>query len=130
MVIMVQFNPELAKSTPSDNLSTVPGRPESMYSMRAVDSPATTSRHPSVSSRYSLALSGSMNYEDHGSDDDVPTGHTFTFIPPTPRKFYKRLVELCIQHDLEAMHTLPEDQEVSLWPNCMRDGIFRKNMYY
>ncbi|KZV80623.1 hypothetical protein EXIGLDRAFT_742800 [Exidia glandulosa HHB12029] len=99
MVIMVQFNPELAKSTPSEALPNLPG-------------PSGRSRHGSISSRYSLSVDViAQAVED---DDDVPMGHTFVYIPPAARKFYKRLVELAIQYDLEAMHTLPEDQEVSL----------------
>ncbi|EJD43871.1 hypothetical protein AURDEDRAFT_145221 [Auricularia subglabra TFB-10046 SS5] len=117
MVIMVQFNPELAKSTPSEALPNMPtggGRPESVYSTTSARTPG--SRHGSISSRYSLSLSSAPDMlaaaiED---DEDVPMGHTFVYIPPNPRKFYKRLLELAIQFDLEAMHTLPEDQEVSL----------------
>ena len=52
MDIIVQFNPELAKSTPNDV---------------------------------------------------IPIGHHFTFIPPNPKKFYKRLVEYCLTSDLELM---------------------------
>ena len=118
---MIQFNPELAKSTPTEALPTVQSptarRPESVYSSdHGRDSPA--SRAGSISSRYSLAI-GSTNNVDSASDavqddDEVPVGHHFTYIPPNPKKFYKRLVERCLQADLEAMATLPEDQEVSL----------------
>ena len=52
--------------------------------------------------------------EEIEGDDDVHIGQNFTYIPPNPRRFYKRLLELCIEADLEAMATLPEDQEVSL----------------
>jgi len=121
MVAMIQFNPELAKSIPSEALPTVQSpnarRPESVYSVdHGSDSPA--SRADSISSRYSFAI-GSPNNLDSVTDaiqddDEVPVGHHFTYIPPNPKKFYKRLVERCLQADLEAMATLPEDQEVSL----------------
>lgn len=120
MVIMVQFNPELAKSTPSEGPSSTPsplnGRPESYMSDRGRDSP--TSRAGSISSRYSFAI-GSGNTLDSVTDfvrddDEIPVGHHFTYIPPNPKKFYKHLVERCLQADLEVMETLPEDQEVSL----------------
>ncbi|KAF8578886.1 hypothetical protein K439DRAFT_1360906 [Ramaria rubella] len=124
MVIMVQFNPELAKSTPSDMLSSMQsstgGRPESFYSTdRARDSHSPASRTGSISSRYSLAIGSSNNLDSvtdsiRDDDDEVPVGHHFTYIPPNPKKFYKRLVEISLQADLDAMATLPEDQEVSL----------------
>ena len=116
---MLQFNPELAKSTPSDDLSMQPptgGRPES-YAERGRDSSA--SRAGSISSRYSFTIGSGNNLDSitdsvRDDDDEIPVGHHFTYIPSNPKKFYKRLVELCLQVDLEAMATLPEDQEVSL----------------
>jgi hypothetical protein len=128
MVIMIQFNPELAKSAPSEALptsySSPTGRPESMYVQTTVDSPV--SRHGSVNSRYSLAsplpnaypsvypVNGEAVGDALSNDDDTPSGFNFTYIPPNTRKFYKRLIELCIEYDLKAMSSLPEDQEVSL----------------
>ncbi|KDQ16952.1 hypothetical protein BOTBODRAFT_619876 [Botryobasidium botryosum FD-172 SS1] len=107
-MVMVKFNSDLARTTPSEGSS----RPESLYvdsrdSFEVVPSPS--SRNPSVSSsRYSLALPDSESPADgEGSDH-------FTFIPPNPKKYYKRLLEICIQYDLAAMVSLPEDQEVSL----------------
>ncbi|QRW12124.1 hypothetical protein RhiLY_11123 [Ceratobasidium sp. AG-Ba] len=105
MVAMIRHNPALAKFTPSDITSTAipnPGaRPESMYT----ESNPNFSRHDSISSRFStISVNDS---EDEGAD-------SFTYIPPNPKKAYKRLVELCVDADLDAMHTLPEDQEVSL----------------
>ncbi|KAH7100511.1 hypothetical protein BKA62DRAFT_620047 [Auriculariales sp. MPI-PUGE-AT-0066] len=112
--IMCQFNPELTKSLPSDALGHLPGatsaRPDSMYSQRP-----GSSRHGSISSRYSLALTEAVIADNDGDDSEAVGGqHAFVYIPPSPRKFYRRLLELAIQFDLEAMHTLPEDQEVSL----------------
>ena len=113
---------------PSEALPQPPtARPGSMYSATGGgrSSPPSSSRHASISSRNSVALVGSGSLalresqlelvsEQIEGDSDVQTGHNFTFIPPQPRKFYKRLLELCIQADLEAMANLPEDQEVSL----------------
>ncbi|KZO97576.1 hypothetical protein CALVIDRAFT_479858 [Calocera viscosa TUFC12733] len=122
MVVMVQFNPELAKSTPSEILPAVPeqGRPSSLYASTSAYSSdpyvSPAARHDSVSSRYSLG--GSLNPEAAAealeADDETPSGHNFTYIPPNPKRYYKRLLELCLQYDLEAMSELPEDQEVSL----------------
>ncbi len=122
MVIMVQFNPELAKSTPSEALSTTasPARHASVSSLSLGFNALPMSRHGSVSSRRSLALQSALDFdadlmsEQLDEDEEVQVGHNFTYIPPNPRKFYKRLLELCIQDDLEAMAHLPEDQEVSL----------------
>jgi hypothetical protein len=98
---MVQFNPELAKSTPAEGPAGYASpRPESLYSNRG-----------SISSRNSVALLG-VDVSEQG-DDESP-GQGFTYIPPNPKKFYKKLIERCIEYDLRAMHTLPEDQEVPL----------------
>ena len=121
MVAMVQFNPELAKSSSSTLMpSTQPSsnvRPGSYHS--PVDSPASPSaRHSSVSSRRSLFVSAYDNSGDggEGDGDELPVGHHFTFIPPNPRKFYKRLLEHCIIADLEIMLSpeVDDNDEVSL----------------
>lgn len=122
MVFMIQFNPELAKSNPGESISvssvSSPNtRPESLYSLSGTGGPSS-SRPGSISSRHSIGL-GSMNVLDSmvdtvREDDEIPVGHNFTFIPSNPKKFYKRLVERCVEADLEAMASLPEDQEVSL----------------
>lgn len=44
--------------------------------------------------------------------DDEPA--SFTFIPSSSKKYYKRLVEICIDQDLRAMSSLQGDEEVSL----------------
>ncbi|KAG6812915.1 hypothetical protein H0H92_015467 [Tricholoma furcatifolium] len=115
MVIMVQFNPELAKSTPSDSLpsyQTPNARPGSMYS---TGSPRAASvRHASISSRRSLYVDHQA--EDEDGDEELPVGHHFTFIPPNPRKYYRRLLELCLVADLEVMMSpeVDDNDEVSL----------------
>jgi hypothetical protein len=105
MVMMAQFNPELAKSTPADGPGLTSPRPDSIYSNKG-----------SISSRRSLFLpNGDPNDAAAFSDDGDSTGMAgFAYIPSNPKKFYKKLVERCIEYDLRAMHTLPEDQEVPL----------------
>ncbi|EKM52682.1 uncharacterized protein PHACADRAFT_261272 [Phanerochaete carnosa HHB-10118-sp] len=106
MVVMVQFNPELAKSTPADALpqSAANGRPGSRHSYRASQGSVLAPSSPD---------GAGAEVED---DEDVPVGHHFTFIPPNPRKYYKRLLEYCIAADLEAMLSpaVGDDDEVSL----------------
>ncbi|KAI0078393.1 hypothetical protein K474DRAFT_1744807 [Panus rudis PR-1116 ss-1] len=128
MVVMVQFNPELAKSTPSDALpatatSSSGGRPGSVYSYASQrESYYATSRHASISSRNSITSAAFYSKnpdaagEEVAGDDDLPVGHHFTYIPPNPRKYYKRLLEICIAADLEAMLSpaVGDDDEVSL----------------
>jgi hypothetical protein len=131
MLVMVQFNPELAKSTPADALPPTQangGRPGSVYSYASSRDSfygTSASRHGSISSRHSFRASqgsilASNNPDAVGQeveeDEDVPVGHHFTFIPPNPRKYYKRLLEHCITADLEAMlsPTVGDDDEVSL----------------
>lgn len=109
MVAMVSLNPELAKSMPSDNGSiyaTSGARPGSLPSAH-IDSPSRTKRHTSIGSRHSFfgaVDEGEENGGDEGDDDDeIRVGHNFTFIPPNPKKFYRRLVEYCLVTDLEFM---------------------------
>jgi hypothetical protein len=114
MVAMVKYNPELAKSSLSDNHPASPtssARPGSVYS------PSGTSRHASISSR----LSTQSEYNDNDGygidgEDEIPVGHHFTYIPPNPKKFYKRLLELCLVADLEIMLSpeVDDNEEVSL----------------
>lgn len=112
-VIMIKFNSELAKSSGSDSSSPSSARPESVYAFSERESfeviPSPASRNPSVSSRLSLAVPSDADLPDGSEDSDH-----FTFIPPNPKKFYKKLLERCIEYDLAAMVSLPEDQEVSL----------------
>ncbi|KAG6896520.1 hypothetical protein C0992_007709 [Termitomyces sp. T32_za158] len=113
MVIMVQFNPDLAKSTPSEvalSYQTSNPRQGSSYT---VDSPGgTTTRHASISSRRSLHV----DQADGDGEEDLPVGHHFTFIPPNPRKYYRRLLEYCLVADLEVMMSpeVDDNDEVSL----------------
>ncbi|KAG9012965.1 hypothetical protein FRB90_006371 [Tulasnella sp. 427] len=103
MLAMIRTNPELARSMPSDSSSSYPQyqRPTSTFM-------------PNGSELGQMVGSSSNNGDVVTSDDEIEVGHNFTYIPPNPKKAYKRLVELCIEHDLEAMVHLPEDQEVSL----------------
>jgi hypothetical protein len=111
MVVLVQFNPELAKSTPNDVL---PKR-SALGSLHGL-----AGRSASISSRKSIvALSQNLtdaDFEAEDDDDEVQAGHNFTYIPPNPKKYYKRLLELCLDADLAAMHDpkVSDDDQVSL----------------
>ena len=106
-MIMVQFNPELAKQapstdSPSDRLSrpeSVVDRPTSIYNQFSNGNGA--SRNPSVRSNFSVDVDAVV--EGVEGDDEIATGTNFTFIPPNPRAFYKRLLEICIERDLVSL---------------------------
>jgi hypothetical protein len=112
MVVLVQFNPELAKSTPNDVL------PKRLSARGSLHTPA--GRSGSVSSRKSIvAISQNLteaDFEEEEDDEEVQVGHNFTYIPPNPKKYYKRLLELCLEADLAAMHdpNVNDDDQVSL----------------
>jgi hypothetical protein len=115
VLAMVKFNPELGKSMPSAEatpVAGVSGRPSSVYSTHA------RAQVGSISSRKSFLGSPIAEpvSEDGYGDDGVPAGTQFTYIPPQPKKYYKRLLELCITTDLEAMlsDAVDDDDEVSL----------------
>ena len=111
---MVQQDPELAKSTPDRSIPrTTSPRPQSSYAFRDVGDDPTVSRRASAASRYSLALPSFPSDIADGAESEEIAG-SFTFIPPNSKKFYKRLVEICVDHDLRAMSTLEGDEEVSL----------------
>ncbi|KAG7087446.1 hypothetical protein E1B28_013412 [Marasmius oreades] len=116
MLAMVQFNPELAKSAPTDVLPSAyapSGRPGSLYD---TSSPTTRNASISIGSRRSLyANTEDAEIEDDG-EEDIEVGHNFTYIPPNPKRFYKRLLEICLIADLEAMLSpeVDDNDEVSL----------------
>ncbi|KAF5352930.1 hypothetical protein D9758_007951 [Tetrapyrgos nigripes] len=100
---------ELAKSTPSDVLPSTSGRPGSVYS-------ETPARQPSIGSRRSFYESVGTAAADDENDEEIQVGHNFTYIPPNPKRFYKRLLEMCLLADLELMMSpeVDDNDEVSL----------------
>lgn len=112
MLAMTSNNPELTKSLSSDDgLSYTHGV---RHSVTHVDSPVITSRQTaalSFGSRRSVygGVPGDgvseFAMEDEDGEDITHAEHHFTFIPPNPRRFYKRLVERCLDADLESMHS-------------------------
>jgi hypothetical protein len=119
MVAMIKFKPELARSNPSDNYSPpgmTHGRTMSTYSVGS-----TSTKHSSIGNRQSVFLVGSdrndyQNSDVYDEDDEIQVGHNFTYIPPNPKRFYKRLLEYCLVSDLEIMLSpeVDDNDEVSL----------------
>ena len=120
MLVMAQSNPELAKSTPADVPLSSTTRPLSNYSQ--LDTPLN--HRASIGNRRSFLNKSELSQEcddlspsaEGDEDIDIPVGHHFTFIPPNPKKFYKRLVEYCLISDLEVMLSpeVDDNDEVSL----------------
>ncbi|KAI5990422.1 hypothetical protein EDD15DRAFT_2280125 [Pisolithus albus] len=95
---------------PSEAAQYTSTRPSSVYSTTRADLPATTIRHvssASTSSHRSVTgvVGGDSFSEDVEEDGEIRVGHHFTFIPPNPRRFYKRLVEHCITAELELLYS-------------------------
>jgi hypothetical protein len=116
VLAMVKFNPELGRSMPSaDAYGAVAGpggvRPSSVYSSHNRMAGSISNRKSMLGSPIAEPVG-----EDGAGDDGVPAGSQFTYIPPQPKKFYKRLLELCITADLEAMlsDAVDDEDEVSL----------------
>ncbi|KAF8654738.1 hypothetical protein AX16_003393 [Volvariella volvacea WC 439] len=121
VMIMVKLNPELAKSSSGGDVSygTSNTRPGSVYSSYDSGSEAGLGSRPlSIASRRSYYDGGGNGYGDPLDDDDdgIQVGHNFTFIPPNPKRFYKRLLERCLAFDLEKMLSpeVDDSEEVSL----------------
>ncbi|KAF8124264.1 hypothetical protein K438DRAFT_1649950 [Mycena galopus ATCC 62051] len=121
IVAMVQFNPELAKSTPAEtaasSASAYGGRPGSSYS--AYEPPQRNSSVGSRGSFYAasgLDPNGDALQDEVMDDDDISVGHNFTYIPSNPKKYYRRLLEHCLLTDLEIMLSpeVDDNDEVSL----------------
>ncbi|KAH8831052.1 hypothetical protein DL96DRAFT_806757 [Flagelloscypha sp. PMI_526] len=113
IVAMVQLNPALAKSAPAEVLP----RPGSLYEPSHGHRPSA-SRSGSISSRRSYYENGngSSLANELDQDDDISVGHNFTFIPPNPKKYYRKLLEYCLVTDLEMMMSeeVDDSDEVSL----------------
>src|SRR5258708_13389733 len=107
MVMMVKLNPQLAGS---ESLPARPSRPTSTFAHFEHDD-LSISRGPSLASRQSQVIPSSWDpdavTQDIQDDDDAQVGHDFTYIPPSPKKFYKLLIQLSLNHNLRAITSLP-----------------------
>jgi hypothetical protein len=114
MVMMVQLNPELAKSSPTQVVNAP--RPESMHGMIRDPDRLGLARTPSAGRQSLVIPSFNPDVVSHSiqHEDDTPSGDDLTFVPPNPRRCYRRLLEIALDYDIAAMRTLPEDEEVSL----------------
>ncbi|CCF48018.1 hypothetical protein NDA11_000538 [Ustilago hordei] len=119
MMEMCTNNPELLKSTSSD----VPGLSASRPASTRPDSyggggggagnGTPSSENPSAPPSNTATPDGEFAglSIDSGEED---TFASFVYIPPDPRAYYHRALEICIDYDLEMIKHQPEEEEVSL----------------
>ncbi|PWY98873.1 hypothetical protein BCV70DRAFT_201660 [Testicularia cyperi] len=117
MMEMCQINPELLKSTSGD----VPG---TSAATTGSASRATGSRPDSYEGASGAGDSNSGAGATATPDSETiqqvlgnPEDETFgplVYIPPDPRAYYRRALEICIDYDLEMIKHQPEEEEVSL----------------
>ena len=113
ILTMLQANPELARSSGADHhphsslQNSGSTRPVSVYSSEVL------TRHPSAGSRMSFYGANGDGHDDFLAEEDMDE---FTYIPPNPRKYYRRLVEYSLIADLETMLSpeVDDNDEVSL----------------
>lgn len=102
MAQMCRANPELLRTTNSD-INPRPG-------------PSGTTAGVEEGNAGSGTGDADAGAAGDGQDpeDEEATFGAFTFIPPDPRAYYRRALELCIDYDLEQIKYQAEDEEVSL----------------
>lgn len=115
---MINRNPELVKSTPSEFPPS-----SSSSSNNNHNSLSRISTNGSISNRSSMigassssetgSIRSSFDEESTLSSSVLPDAALY-FVPPDPKYFYKRLFEIALDHDYEAMKDLPPDEDVSL----------------
>lgn len=92
MLLMIQTNPELAKSAPVEVL-------------RVPEAERPSVQQGNKSSFDIHAISDAVQAEDMPMKE-------FTFIPADPPAFFKQLVEVCLVHDVDTINKIPEGQNI------------------
>ncbi|PWN50695.1 hypothetical protein IE53DRAFT_82315 [Violaceomyces palustris] len=110
MMSMCQINPELLKST-SNEIPGLSRRPTEAGRQETNLAAPTEIVHAAANGRGSPDTEALSQSNDAEEDD---TFGSFTYIPPDPRAYYRRALELCIDYDLEQIKHQPEEEEVSL----------------
>ncbi|SCV73141.1 BQ2448_7066 [Microbotryum intermedium] len=100
MLNMIKRNPNLVRSASSSAATGEAG----------TSTPITGS--PSLR-RSVLSVDGGspLSFDD---DSEPLVDPAFVFVPPDPKFYYRRLYDIALNHDYEAMRDLPPDQDVSL----------------
>ncbi|KAH6691308.1 C2 domain-containing protein [Plectosphaerella plurivora] len=102
---ILQIKPELAKSSTTSSLATgekpLPGRPQSFFGDDEAYSDLSRALSNPDSSSYPLDHShafSSLSLDDASGGRQLEDA-TYTFIPPSPRPFYKAILECCMNYD-------------------------------
>jgi len=107
MVSMIESNPLLAKSEPTEVLSSLlsdSGEKPELRRTISDTSSITGPRHSTDIEQLGITTNGKPHRPDgrrrtslHEEQDEFVTKTTFTFIPEEPRAYYRRLIELCLK---------------------------------
>jgi hypothetical protein len=62
----------------------------------------------------SAADTASSGRKSPAADSTEPNDDAFTYIPPDPKRMYKRALEICLDYDLEQIRNQEDAEEVSL----------------
>lgn len=127
-VSMIEANPQLAKSEPTEVLSSLLSEGEKPELRRAIsDTPSITgSRQPTDIEQLNIVTNGkhsrpekhrrtSLNDENAEFVSKTP----YTFIPEDPRAYYRRLIELCLR--AQKNYPMEGEEEGSMLSNAAKD---------
>lgn len=106
---LCQVNPELLKTTSDGTANGLTAAATAAANRRPSATPAANAPGDDIVSigRTSPAI------DDGGAESDA-ADTDFTYIPPDPRACYKRVLELCLDSDLEQIRNQEDAEEVSL----------------
>lgn len=96
---MIKRNPDLVHSAAPSEISP---RASEMGSTRSSLNALAYPLSPDTSSNSNVSL------------DEDTSSYAFVFVPPEPKYYYKRLFEIALDYDHQALAYLPPDQDVSL----------------
>lgn len=112
---MIQRSPELVNSAPVLGPTSADGSP-ALGNGSAGGAGSNRSSLPAIQPVPSPdgSFVASSVAEDDGIGTQLVDTSAFVFVPPDPKFYYKRLYEIALDYDYDAMKDLPPDQDVSL----------------
>ncbi|KAK4701807.1 hypothetical protein P7C70_g4424, partial [Phenoliferia sp. Uapishka_3] len=115
IVSMIQRNPSLASSEPISSSSN--STPSSSAMPPSFPRTGSYSNRSSVHGLTSPSPPSSIVGSFFGDEDfssPLTNLSAFTFVPPDPKFYFKRLYEIALEHDYSHMSDLPPDEAVPL----------------
>lgn len=104
MMQMCKANPELLRTSSTSDVFSNTTAHSSSSAPAEISSAAENDTHAPDAETVARSLDA----------EEEATFGSFTFIPPDPKAYYRRALELCIDHDLEQIRYQDEEEEVSL----------------